>query len=94
MLLVTLDEFRPLVGQRFDVARESGNVEVILIEAAAIASPSSPRRKPFSLLFRGPLDSVLDQRTYPLTNGALALDVFLVPVGADEQGRLYEAVFN
>jgi hypothetical protein len=95
MRLVTLDDFRPLVGQKFEVALGSGKLDLILIEACPIASPSSPRPVPFSLLFRGPLDRVLDQRIYPMEQASLsALDVFLVPVGNDDQGLLYEAVFN
>jgi len=89
----SLDDFQQLVGETFEV--ESYGVDLVLVEASPIASPSSPRARPFSLLFRGPLDGVLDQRTHRMSQATLgSLDVFLVPVERDERGVLYEAVFN
>jgi hypothetical protein len=93
---VTLDEFEPLVGRIFEVRTGEKKVELVLLEAIPIGSPSALPQSSFSLLFRGPLDSFLDQRTYTLEEASLgALEVFLVPVGEEERGWfLYEAVFN
>ena len=55
-----------------------------------------PRSEPFSLVFLGPSNPILPQATYRLTHDRLGqLDIFIVPVGPDPQGRIqYEAVFN
>ena len=49
----------------------------------------------FSLFFRGPADIHMPQQTYTLEHEQLGtLHIFLVPIGRDEQGFRYEAVFN
>ncbi len=57
--------------------------------------PSKPEQHVFSLLFRGPTDPLLPQRTYQLKHPQLGeVDIFLVPVSQDKEGTYYEAVFN
>ena len=52
-------------------------------------------RRGFTLTFRGPREVPLEQSIYPLEHGALGRqEIFLVPVGEDEDGRYYEAVFT
>jgi hypothetical protein len=59
---------------------------------AAEAAPAP--RQPFSLLFRGPAESVLPQATYPLQHAQLGtLAIFLVPISRGADGVRYEAVF-
>lgn len=54
---------------------------------------SSPRQEQFALTFCGPL--ALPQHMYDLQHPTLGeLALFLVPIGKDEQGYYYEAVFN
>ena len=49
----------------------------------------------FSLIFKGPGEFVLRQSTYQLQHDVMgAIVIMLVPVGKDEQGVDYEAVFN
>ena len=93
---MTLDDFEPLVGRTFEVRTGEKKVEIVLLEAIPIGSPSAVPQSSFSLLFRGPLDTVLEERTYTLEETSLgALEVFLVPVGEEERGWfLYEAVFD
>jgi hypothetical protein len=53
------------------------------------------RRESFSLLFRGPTSFRVPQRIYTLEHAVLgSLEIFLVPIGPDDQGMRYEAVFN
>jgi hypothetical protein len=53
------------------------------------------KEESFSLIFRGPLDEPLRQRTHKIKHYALGqLEIFLVPVGKDDGGRYYEAIFN
>jgi hypothetical protein len=75
------------------------DVELHLIGVEKL--PRDPRAKeqdgdrPFSLLFRGPHDPVLTQGMHDLENEALPLrGLFLVPVGREEDGYRYEAVFT
>lgn len=91
----TADLFAPLVGERFQVAtEESGEVaaEFVLSE---LEGPKEGRQRPFSLFFRGPKDVAFPQMTLFLRHPKLgSIGLFLVPVGADENGRDYQAVFN
>jgi hypothetical protein len=49
----------------------------------------------FSIVFKGPREFVLRQNTYRLEHDVMGtLSILLVPVGMDEQGTDYEAVFN
>ena len=58
-------------------------------------SNSAPNHEQFALAFRGPADVYLPQQIYPLEHQRLGtMSVFLVPVGRDEQGFEYEAIFN
>jgi len=97
---LTIADFLPETGKRFRI--ETGNsdpIEVELVSATDLTSGrETPRRAPFSLLFRGPRAPVLPQRIYavvPVDASALPrLEIFLVPVGPDESGMRYEAIFN
>jgi len=52
-------------------------------------------RTPFSLVFRSSPGAPLPQHIYRLHHDDLgALDLFLVPIGPDEEGMRYEAVFS
>jgi len=49
----------------------------------------------FSIEFHGRAERLLEQHLYTLEHPAFgALDLFLVPIGKEQQGFLYEAVFN
>lgn len=56
---------------------------------------SSPRQEQFSLRFRGDRNQVFPQRIYPMKHDSIGdFDLFLVPIGRDDAGTYYEAVFN
>ena len=94
----TREIFAECLGTRFRILPESGApVEVELIEATALPawSKKPARREPFSLIFRGPRDLLLPQRTYNVEHDKLGtFPLFFVPIGPDPQGLLYQAVFN
>ena len=49
----------------------------------------------FSIVFKGSGEFVLRQNTYRLEHDVMgAFEILLVPIGKDEQGVDYEAVFN
>ena len=90
----TIDTFSPLVGSAFMLhADATHELELELIQAQATARTHNGR--PFSLVFRGPRAPVAIQRIYPLDHRTLgSIELFLVPIGPDEHGMNYEAVFN
>jgi hypothetical protein len=94
----TVETFSGHIGDRFRITGHGSTVvEAELTEAAAVGAGESPgagERTPFSLVFRGPLEPILPQRIYRFEHEALgAFDLFIVPIGPDEGGMQYEAVF-
>lgn len=72
---------------------ESNIVDLELIEVSVLRD--SARQERFSIVFRGPLDRFLPQDSYELSQDSIGrFDLLIVPVGKDEAGFLYEAVFN
>lgn len=56
---------------------------------------AAPQYEQFSLLFRGNKTKIHDQRTYAMEHDTMgAFDLFLTPVERNDQGTLYQAVFN
>lgn len=93
--------FTSLVGEKFAVdAGEGGQLDLELLESRlhdpdAPALDESGARTPFTLLFRGPAEPLLPQRIYRLEHESIgALEIFIVPVGQDADGVVYEAVFG
>lgn len=82
---------------RFGALDEGQTLELVLadIDVYGPNPTSAPRPEPFSLIFIGPRDRVLPQRIYPLEHDQLGmLEIFIVPIGPDQRGMRYEAVFN
>jgi hypothetical protein len=72
---------------------DASPIDLELVEVTELRS--LPKQEMYSIVFRGPRDVMLSQRTYRLEHAQLGtLDLFLVPIGVDEQGYSYEAVFN
>jgi hypothetical protein len=68
-------------------------VEVKLVEVSELKK--SPQQERFSIVFKGPNDTLLPQHAYEMTlETAGTFNIFLVPVGMEADGFLYEAVFN
>lgn len=95
---LTIESFEPHVGTSFWAEFPNGsNVELRLVRAAKVMESEAARlpRHPFSLFFTGPESFLLKQHIYRLTHETLApMEIFLVPVGKEANGYLYEAVFT
>lgn len=98
---MTADTFAPSVGETFVLDDdEAGRLELELRESRlhnpdAPAADESGVRAPFSLLFLGPVDPILPQRIYRLEHESVGpIEIFIVPVGRDQSGTTYEAVFG
>ena len=96
--VVTHEDFEPCLNGTFTVKVEDideQQLELIEIKPLGERDPDAKIRQPFSLLFRGPSEPMLSQQMYQLENPACGeLLLFLVPVGPDEKGMLYDTVFN
>jgi hypothetical protein len=93
-----LSSFTPHLGDRF-VLRPAfpgaHALDLVLVEATALSHGEGRPRTPFSLVFRGPVQPVLEQGIQRLEHLELGnLDLFLVPIARDAQGTRYEAVFT
>jgi hypothetical protein len=83
----TRAEWSGFVGDRFE--GPSAGVELVLSTITDTSEHS------YSLIFLGPPHPVLDQGVVRLEHAARpAIDIFIVPVGADESEVRYEAIFN
>ena len=98
---LTRADFAACLHSKFRIGADGAPpVEVELIEAVGLnrrAGPGGPatRREPFALTFRGTRSPWLPQGTYRLEHDQLgALDLFIVPIGPDEHGMRYEAIFG
>ena len=97
---VTFDQMKQCIGQNFRVEVEGREpIDLLLVRAGKVMESEAARlkRSAFSLFFLGPPEPYLPQRTYQVHHekfGADAEGIFLVPVGKDPKGYLYEAVFT
>jgi hypothetical protein len=101
--------FEPLVGKAFRVELKDGAVELILRSVTPLPPPrhrasggeeivideTRARKDPFTLLFGG-ASHLLPQGTYPMTSESLRdrIEIFIVPIGRDSEGFIYQAVFG
>ncbi|MGN6572170.1 MAG: DUF6916 family protein [Pseudolabrys sp.] len=81
----------------FSVGVGQGSVEMTLVQATK-GKPrdwDGLRKEPFALIFKCGHPVVLPQRTYLFERpGFGKMDIFIVPVGRERDGVIYQAVFN
>jgi len=92
---LTAADFSPHLGDRFRLhADDATTLDAELIEVEE-GEPAGSDRASFSLVFRGPSEPMLPQRIYRFDHDELGtLEIFIVPIGADEAGVRYEVVFT
>jgi hypothetical protein len=89
---LTLESFAGLVGEPFSLQVAPEPLPLVLEEAEAVSGGDT--REAFSLVFRGPFDPLLAQGIHPVEHADLGrLEIFLVPIGRDAAGALYQAIF-
>ena len=95
---LTHTQFEACLDQPFHVEWGKADpleTELIEVEKRGTISPGSHKRQAFSVIFRGPMEPLLPQSIHVLKNKTLGtLEVFLVPIGPDQQGMRYEAIFT
>jgi hypothetical protein len=91
-MAVSVQSYKEQVGSSFHVMLGDDLVDIVLID---VTDKSEPLAEQFTLLFRGPLDRFFEQNTYDLGHDVLGLEpIFIVPVGRQADGFLYQAVFH
>lgn len=90
---LSLADFEDFVGEPHEIVFTDGSLPIVLEKAEGL--PRSKREAgAFRLEWRGPGEPILAQGIYRLRRGDREFDMFIVPVGRDSSGTLYEAVFN
>ena len=94
----TYTEFESCLNQSFTVRQEASDaieMELVSLDGTGEYKLEDDTRQRFTVVFRGPKEPALEQCIYPLENPRLGrTELFLVPIGPDDTGRLYEAVFS
>lgn len=90
----TKEAFDEHLNSKFRIPLGSDNaVDLELIEV--VENVSTPEHEQFSLFFRGPLEYFFPQHIYHIEHDKMGeMDIFIVPVGKEQDGFRYEAVFN
>lgn len=90
---LSLADFEGFVGEPHEIVFTDGTIPVTLEKAEGL--PRSMREAgAFRLEWRGPAEPVIPQAVYRFRRGEQLFDMFIVPVGRDSSGTLYEAIFN
>lgn len=97
--LTSAAQFAESVGTKFRASwgtEESTDLELIAAKASSVGARKGAPREPFSLTFRAESPRFyLPQGIYQLDHGHHGeLHMFLVPLGPDEKGMCFEAIFN
>ena len=89
---LTFDQFADLLGEAWDMLAGEERLPVVLEEAHPL--PGSAREGGgFRLLFRGPLEPLVEQGAYSFERGSESHEIFVVPVARVQDGIRYEAIF-
>jgi len=100
---LTIETAKPLVGTTFEVPLPDGRTTTLKLDEALpfehlqrrVRRNPKIKRDPFSMFFLGPPSEILPQAMYTLRSETVTFDsVFLVPIGQNEEGTEYEAVFT
>ncbi len=91
---LTKQMFEQNLNTRFWLREESGeSAPLDLIDFKE--GQTVPPYEQFSLLFRGDMSKTYEQGTYGMEHDSMgAFDLFLTPVELNDQGTVYQAVFN
>jgi len=95
--ILNVTDFKPFLNQVFQIQFEKDKIlEATLLEINEHPPIEGIERVPFTLIFRtAQKDSYYLQNTFTLehpNHGSLPL--FLIPIGPDEMGMKYQAIFN
>src|SRR5690242_7371501 len=92
------EDFQPRIGQVFRLSLSGGTQHLDLtlrqVHTHKYAPPAA-RRRGFSIVLRSEVTGHVPQAIYTLTHHEMGtMDLFLVPIGLQDGGMCYEAVFS
>ncbi|WP_147251069.1 DUF6916 family protein [Arenicella xantha] len=93
----TKQDYEQRLNESFSIELEQARLDLALIEVSSVSADTveSGQKEPFSAVFRSDNQDILEQGTYTLTHSEVGdLLLFLVPIGPDQAGMCYEAVFT
>jgi hypothetical protein len=94
----TIETFRPRLGELFHVrVDEEMRLPIKLTDVFPWGADAAAGgdRVPFSLIFHTVPQGIFPQSTYRVEHEQLGpFEIFLTPIGPDERGMRYEAVFT
>ena len=97
-MTLTKDIFDNIKNKSFEISfnpDQISNCKLIEVKGINSSTLTEGQPEPFSLVFETQSDLVYDQNTYMVKNTDMdEFALFLVPIGADENGVRYEAVFT
>jgi hypothetical protein len=92
---VRCEEFAACLNHDFEVVFSDGTLALKLSEARPLGVRPESIREPFALTFLGPAKLRLPQGIYKMRHPELGeMEIFLVPIAADQTSSAFEAVFN
>ena len=93
----TYEGFAGHLNGAFAVGVGDGTVEMTLVQATRGKAREweGVRKEPFSLIFKCANPVIFPQKVYPFERpGFGKMDIFIVPVGRERDGIVYQAIFN
>ena len=95
-MLFDAEAFEACLNQAFTLSDGDYRDELELIRVDRLSgAQTTTAREAFSAIFQSRSDVLLEQRIYNLNNAGMGdMQIFLVPIGQDENGVRYEAVFS
>jgi len=97
MQFLQLQDFAGRLNQTFVADVDQGRTPFVLVEANPLPTHSfqGTVRAPFSLVFHNASPILFPQRVYQMRNPDMGeFGIFLVPIARNQDGFLYQAVFN
>lgn len=97
MQLLSFDFFAQHLRETFSLSLGETSVAMTLVEARRhpVRTIAGIRPDPFSLFFKSQSHVLLPQQTYAFKiPGAATMNIFIVPIGRERDGVVYEALFN
>jgi hypothetical protein len=101
---LTLESAKALQGTKFEVTLPDGTTTTMTLDEALpfdvkqrrrARASVTPKREAFALYFLGTPSMIVPQGTYPFRSEAVTFDqLFIVPIGQDEEATEYEACFT
>lgn len=94
---ITLETFAPHVNTTFRIHGDGEPIEFELteVEAHKQGAPAEGMRHPFTLIFQGPKDRVIQEGSYEVESDATGpLPLYIIPIISLGDRQSYQVVFN